>query len=85
MEATTLTLRERREGALREGHPGPAGLVLVLDYAGYARVVRGYSLLIRRLCSRHATPSKWPTETTFAVTVGHREGVVQALTLEHMH
>jgi dynein heavy chain 1 len=41
VEATTLTLRERMEGALREGHPGPAGLVLGLDYAGYARAVRG--------------------------------------------
>ena len=46
---------------------------------------RSYSLIIRCFCLRRATPSKWPTETTFAVAVGHRNGVVQALTLEHMY
>ena len=49
------------------------------------QINRNYSLVIRRLYSRSATPLKWRTETTFAVAVGHRYGVVQALTLDHMY
>ena len=37
----------------------------------------------------HACPGaklpQWPTETTFAVPVGHLNDVVQAFTLEKMH
>ena len=29
-----------------------------------------------------ATPSKWPTETALAVTVGHHNGVTQTFTLK---
>jgi dynein heavy chain 1 len=40
VEATTLTLRERMEGTLRESYKGN-GIVLSLDYAEYENVVRG--------------------------------------------
>ena len=49
------------------------------------QINRSYSLVIRRLCSRRATLSKWPTATTFAVAVGHRDRVAQDLTLEYMY
>ena len=40
VEATTLTLRERMEGTLRESYKGN-GIVLGLDYDEYEKVVRG--------------------------------------------
>ena len=41
-------------------------------------------LLGNQVCAR-VPPLPWPTETTFVVVAGHRNGVTQAFTLEKIY
>ena len=50
-------------------------------------IVFGYT--VQHLLDDHtrigATPSSWPTETSFIIAVGHHNDVMQAFTLDQLH
>ena len=59
-------------------HPGPT----IGPHIIFTNVV---VLLIGNHARAGVTPSKWPTEAALTDTVGHCNGVAQALTLKQMH